>query len=42
MPLSSKGKNVLKAFEDEYGNKKGKEIFYAWENKHKFRWVKKR
>ena len=35
MVLSKKGKNILKEFEKEYGKKKGKNIFYAWENKHK-------
>jgi hypothetical protein len=35
MPLSSTGKKVLAAMEDEYGTKKGEEVFYASENKGK-------
>lgn len=35
MPLTKKGKDILKEFEKEYGQKRGKSIFYAWENKHK-------
>ena len=33
MPLTSKGKKILKDMEEEYGSKKGKEIFYASANK---------
>lgn len=29
MPLTAKGKKVLKAMQEEYGKKKGKEVFYA-------------
>ena len=36
MPLTKTGKKILKAFEEEYGKKKGDRIFYAWEKKHKF------
>ena len=36
MPLSKKEKRVLSKFIEEYGRKKGKKIFYAWENKRKF------
>lgn len=32
MPLTKTGKETLKNFEDEYGKKKGKEVFYAWLN----------
>ena len=41
MPLTEKGKKILKEFEKEYGKKKGEEIFYAWENKHKEIKIKK-
>lgn len=38
MPLSSAGYDILKAFIQEYGPKKGKSVFYAKENKsEKFR-----
>ena len=33
--LNKVGKKIEKAFENEYGKKKGKRIFYAWEHKHK-------
>lgn len=33
MPLSPEGKRTLKKFIQEYGAKKGKQIFYAKENK---------
>ena len=34
MPLTSAGKKTLKAFQEEYGKKKGTNIFYAFEHKH--------
>lgn len=37
MTLTKIGKKILKEFESEYGKKKGKEIFYGWENKNKKR-----
>ena len=33
MPLTKKGKTVKKAMVKEYGNTKGKQVFYASENK---------
>ena len=33
MPLTKKGSKILKAMEKEYGTKKGKEVFYASQNK---------
>jgi hypothetical protein len=35
MPLSLKGKIMLRKFQREYGKKKGTKVFYAWENLHK-------
>jgi len=35
MPLTKKGRKLLKIFEKEYGKKRGRNIFYAYENKHK-------
>lgn len=35
MPLTKTGHKVEKKFEKEYGEKKGKQIFYATENKNK-------
>jgi hypothetical protein len=33
MPLTPKGKKILKAMKGQYGGKKGKEVFYASQNK---------
>ena len=33
MPLNKKGKEIKRNMEKEYGAKKGKEVFYASENK---------
>ena len=33
MPLTRKGTKIKKAMEKEYGTKKGKEVFYASQNK---------
>lgn len=34
MPLTLKGKKLIKEFEKEYGKKKGDTVFYAYSNKH--------
>lgn len=33
MPLTPKGKKIMAAMKAEYGPKKGKEVFYASQNK---------
>jgi hypothetical protein len=33
MPLSAKGEKILRAMKKQYGSKKGKQIFYASQNK---------
>lgn len=33
MPLTKKGKKIFAAMKAEYGAKKGKQVFYAAENK---------
>lgn len=33
MPLTAKGKKIMKNMRKEYGEKKAKEVFYASENK---------
>jgi len=33
MPLTTKGKKILREMKKEYGTKKGKEVFYASQNK---------
>lgn len=35
MPLTKKGKKIKKAMVKTYGKKKGEQVFYAYENKHK-------
>jgi len=34
MSLTKIGKRLEKSFEKEYGKKKGKQVFFAWERKH--------
>ena len=41
MPLSSKGKKIMKARKKEYGVKKAKKVFYASANKGTIKGVKK-
>lgn len=33
MPLTSKGRKIMKAMKRKYGAKKGKSVFYASQNK---------
>jgi hypothetical protein len=33
MPLTKKGRKILASMKKEYGSKKGKEVFYASQNK---------
>ena len=35
MPLTNLGKKIKRSMEKSYGKKKGKQVFYAWENKNK-------
>lgn len=35
MPLTSKGKKIMRAMRKQYGSEKGKEVFYASKNKGK-------
>ena len=41
MPLNEKGKKIKKAMEKEYGREKGKQVFYASENRRTIKGVKK-
>lgn len=36
-PLTEKGRKILKAMRDQYGKKKGKQVFYASINKGKIK-----
>jgi hypothetical protein len=42
MPLTKKGKKILKAMKKEYGSKKGESVFYASANKKKIKGVHKK
>jgi len=42
MPLTEKGKKIMKAMKKEYGSKKAKEVFYASKNKGKIKGVDKK
>lgn len=42
MPLTKKGKKIKHAMEEEYGEKKGKQVFYASENKGNIKGVAKK
>ena len=33
MPLTKKGKKIMKSMKDQYGKKKGETVFYATKNK---------
>ena len=39
MPLTDKGKKILRAMKKQYGAKKGKEVFYASANAKKIKGV---
>ena len=37
MPLTKKGKKIMKSMKDKYGDKKGESVFYASANKGKIK-----
>ena len=41
MPLTKKGKKIMKSMKNRYGKKKGKAVFYASKNKGKIKGVDK-
>jgi hypothetical protein len=41
MPLTRKGRKIKRAMEEEYGKKKGDQVFYASENKGKIRGLRR-
>lgn len=41
MPLTKKGSKIMSAMEEEYGEKKGKSVFYASRNKGTIKGVEK-
>jgi hypothetical protein len=42
MPLTEKGKKIKSSMQEEYGSKKGEEIFYASINKGKIKGAEKK
>ena len=42
MPLTDKGKKIMRAMKAEYGDKKGESVFYASRNAGKISGVEKR
>jgi hypothetical protein len=42
MPLTKKGSKIKSAMKDQYGSKKGEQVFYATENKGKIKGVHKK
>ena len=41
MPLTSRGKKIMKSMKEKYGKKKGEQVFYATKNKGKLKGVEK-
>ena len=41
MPLTEKGKEIMKSMKEKYGKKKGESIFYASKNKGTIKGVEK-
>ena len=42
MPLTTKGKKIMKSMKKQYGKKKGEAVFYASKNKKKIKGVDKK
>ena len=42
MPLTDKGKKIMKSMKKQYGKKKGEQVFYASKNKGKIKNVDKK
>ncbi len=41
MPITPKGKEIMSAMKNEYGSKKGEQVFYASKNAGKIKGVEK-
>ena len=41
MPLTKKGKKIMRSMKKQYGKKSGEQVFYATKNKGKIKGVKK-
>ena len=42
MPLTDKGKKIMKSMKKQYGKKKGEQVFYSSKNKGKIKNVDKK
>lgn len=42
MPLTRKGKKIMKAMKKTYGSKKGKQVYYASQNKGRIKGTHKK
>jgi len=42
MPLTPKGKKIMKSMKKQYGKKKGEQVFYGSKNKGKIKRVDKK
>lgn len=42
MPLTKKGSKIMRAMKEEYGFKRGEQVFYASKNKGKIKGVEKK
>ena len=42
MPMTKKGKKIMKSMKEQYGSKKGEKIFYASANKGAIKGVEKK
>ena len=41
MPLTKKGKKIMRSMKKQYGKTRGEQVFYATKNKGKIKGVKK-
>jgi hypothetical protein len=42
MPMTKKGKKIMKSMKEQYGSKKGEKVFYASKNKGTIKGVDKK
>ena len=42
MPLNKKGRKIMKSMKDQYGKKRGEQVFYASKNKGTIKGVEKK
>ena len=42
MPLNEKGKKIMKSMKEQYGKKRGEQVFYASKNKKVIKGVEKK